>query len=100
MLGNIIDNAIYALQDIGENKIIEIELFEDLKAYRFRIKNNGPKICEEWINKIFEVGATTKGEQGDGMGLAIVKDILEKYEGDIEILSDNETTTFEGWIPR
>jgi sensor histidine kinase regulating citrate/malate metabolism len=100
VLGNIIDNAIYALQDIGENKIIKIELFEDLKSYRFRIKNNGPKICEEWINKIFEVGATTKGEHGDGMGLSIVKDILEKYEGNIEILSDNEATTFEGWIPR
>lgn len=100
VLGNIIDNAIYALQDIGENKIIKIELFEDLKAYRFRIKNNGPKIREEIISRIFDVGATTKGEQGDGMGLSIVKDILEKYEGDIEICSDNETTSFEGWIPR
>ncbi|MBU3143206.1 sensor histidine kinase [Clostridium sp. CF012] len=100
VLGNIIDNAIYALQELGENKIIKIELFEDLKTYRFRIKNNGPKICEEWINKIFETGATTKGDKGEGMGLSIVKDILKKYEGDIEILSDNEATIFEGWIPR
>ena len=100
VLGNIIDNAIYALQERGENRIIKIELFEDLKAYGFRIKNNGPRIREEWINKIFDAGVTTKGEQGEGMGLSIVKDILQKYEGDIEIFSDNEATIFEGWIPR
>ncbi|GCD08459.1 sensor histidine kinase [Clostridium tagluense] len=100
VLGNIIDNAIYALQEKGENKIIKIELFEDLKTYRFRIKNNGPKICQEWINRIFDAGVTTKGEKGEGMGLSIVKDILIKYEGDIEIFSDNEVTIFEGWVPR
>lgn len=100
VLGNIIDNAIYALQEMGENRIIKIEIFEDLRTYRFRIKNNGPRICEEWINRIFETGVTTKGEQGEGMGLSIVKDILQKYEGDIEIFSDNDATTFEGWIPR
>jgi two-component system sensor histidine kinase AgrC len=100
VLGNIIDNAIYALQEMGENRIIKIEIFEDLRTYRFRIKNNGPRICEEWINRIFETGVTTKGEQGEGMGLSIVKDILQKYEGDIEIFSDNEATIFEGWVPR
>ncbi|MBZ9632908.1 sensor histidine kinase [Clostridium sp. FP1] len=100
VLGNIIDNAIYALQEGGENKNIKIELFEDLKTYRFRIKNNGPKICEEWINRIFDTGVTTKGEKGEGMGLSIVKDILLKYEGDIEMFSDNEVTIFEGWVPR
>ena len=100
VLGNIIDNAIYALQERGENRIIKIELSEDLKTYRFRIKNNGPRIREEWINRIFDAGVTTKGEQGEGMGLSIVKDILQKYEGDIVIFSDSEATVFEGWIPR
>lgn len=100
VLGNIIDNAIYALQEKKENRIIEIELLEDLKTYRFRIKNNGPRIKEEWINKIFEVGVSTKGKNGEGMGLSIVKEILQKYEGDIEVFSNNEATIFEGWIPR
>jgi two-component system sensor histidine kinase AgrC len=100
VLGNIIDNAIYALQEREENRIIKIELFEDLKNYGFRIKNNGPRIREEWINRIFDTGVTTKGEQGEGMGLSIVKDVLKKYEGSIEIISDNEATIFEGWIPR
>lgn len=100
VLGNIIDNAIYALQEIEENRMIQIELFEDLKQYGFRIKNNGPAIPEELMEKIFQAGVTTKGEKGEGMGLAIVKDILQEYEGDIEVFKSNQLTVFQGWIPR
>lgn len=100
VLGNIIDNAIYALQEIEENRMIQIELFEDLKQYGFRIKNNGPAIPEELMEKIFQAGVTTKGEKGEGMGLAIVKDILQEYEGDIKVFKSNQLTVFQGWIPR
>ena len=51
---------------------------EDLKNYGFRIKNNGGKIPDSMIKKIFEVGITTKGEKGDGMGLAIVKELIKE----------------------
>ena len=34
------------------------------------------------------------------MGLAIVKDILMEYEGDINVVSNEDVTVFEGWIPR
>ena len=100
ILGNIIDNAIYALQEIEENRVIQIELFEDLKLYGFSIKNNGPRIPEELIEKIFEAGVTTKGEKGEGMGLSIVKEILQEYGGDIKVFRDKELTVFQGWIPR
>lgn len=100
VLGNIIDNAIYALQEVKENRTIQIELFEDLKSYGFRIKNNGPMIPKEIIEKIFKAGVTTKGEKGEGMGLAIVKDILTEYGGDINVISNKDTTVFEGWVQR
>lgn len=100
VLGNIIDNAIYALQEVKENRTIQIELFEDLKSYGFRIKNNGPMIPKEIIEKIFKAGVTTKGEKGEGMGLAIVKDILTEYGGDINVISNKDITVFEGWVQR
>jgi two-component system sensor histidine kinase AgrC len=100
VLGNIIDNAVYALGEKSENRIIKIELFENLKTYGFRIENNGPRICIGLINRVFDTGVTTKGEHGEGMGLSIVKDILQKYDGDIDIFSNDKTTIFEGWIPR
>lgn len=100
VLGNIIDNAIYALQRIEEERIIEINIFQDLKNYGFRIKNNGPEIPKQIREKIFEAGFTTKGEKGEGMGLAISKEILEQYGGSISVLSQEKWTVFEGFIPR
>lgn len=100
IIGNIIDNAIYALLEVQGEKNIEVYIFEDLKAYGFKIKNNGPEIDEKTVKKIFEPGFTTKGENGDGMGLAITKEILEQYEGSIEVVSNEKETTFTGFISK
>lgn len=100
VLGNLIDNAIYAIQQNGEQGCITIDIFEDLKQYGFKIKDNGPQIQQDIIDKIFEAGFTTKGEKGEGMGLAITKEILTKYGGDIIVTSDKDKTEFEGWIPK
>jgi len=100
ILGNIIDNAIYVLQEKDGDRLIEVELYEDLKSYGFRIKNNGGKIPQNIINRIFEVGITTKGDKGDGMGLAIVKELVEEYQGKISVKSDEQCTFFEGSILR
>lgn len=100
ILGNIIDNSIYALREVEGNKLIELYLYEDLKNYGFKIKNNGPKILEKDIANIFEPGFTTKGEMGQGMGLAISKNILEEYEGAISVNSNESETVFEGWVAK
>lgn len=101
ILSNIIDNAIFALKETEKaDKVISIEIFKDLKIYGFRIKNNGPKIPNNIQNKIFEAGITTKGDKGDGMGLAIVKEILNTYGGDVKVESNDNFTTFEGWVAR
>ncbi len=100
VLANIIDNAIYVLQEKEDNRQIEIELYEDIKNYGFRIKNNGGRIPENMHAKIFEVGVTSKGDRGDGMGLAIVKEILEENHGGVSVKSYEEWTEFEGFVPR
>ncbi|MFD3158060.1 sensor histidine kinase [Haloimpatiens sp. FM7330] len=100
ILGNIIDNAIFALQDKDKNRVLIVELYEDIKTYRFKIKNNGPQISEHIKEKIFQVGFTTKGDRGEGMGLAIVKELLEKYGGGIELQSDRNITLFQGYIKK
>jgi len=100
IIGNVIDNAISALENISGEKYIQIDLYEDIKFYYFRIKDNGSGIPKETIDKIFEAGFTTKGEKGDGMGLAITKDTLLKYGGNIKVYIDNGETVFEGKIPK
>jgi sensor histidine kinase regulating citrate/malate metabolism len=100
VLGNLIDNAIYALQKKVGDRYILIELFEDLKKYGFRVINNGPEIPGELLEKIFDVGFSTKGQDGEGMGLAIVKKIIGDVGGSITVCSNMEKTTFEGILPR
>lgn len=99
ILGNIIDNSIYALEEIEENRLLTISIFENLKTFGFSITNNGPKIPQNMIGKIFEAGFTTKGSKGEGMGLYNTKNIVERYKGTIEVTSE-DSTTFEISFPK
>lgn len=100
IIGNVIDNAIYALRNSSGAKYIQIDLYEDIKSYNFRIKDNGSGIPVGMEDKIFEAGFTTKGNEGDGMGLAISKETLSNYKGSIKVYSNNGETVFEGKIPK
>lgn len=98
VLGNLIDNAMEATEE-NRNKYLKIEILEESQEYRFFVKNNGKKIPEELISRIFEPGFTTKGEKGQGMGLAISKGIIEKYGGNIAVNTNDTNTTFKVTIP-
>ncbi len=100
VLGNLIDNAIYALLEKGGDKKLIIELFEDLKKYYFKISDNGMKIPDDHLPRLFEPGFTTKGSKGEGMGLAISNGIMVQHGGTISVKSANDMTVFEGSIPR
>lgn len=99
VLGNLIDNAVHTLADTDRDKALSIELFEDLSQYRFSIKNNGPAIPGDLLEKIFEAGFSTR-EDGDGMGLAICRRILTSHSGFLIVDSTPEQTVFEGGMPR
>lgn len=98
VLGNLIDNAMDATEE-NRNKYVKIEILEESQEYRFFVKNNGKKIPQNLISRIFEPGFTTKGEKGQGMGLAISKGIIEKYGGDIAVNTNDTNTTFKVTIP-
>ncbi|WBW97564.1 sensor histidine kinase [Oceanirhabdus sp. W0125-5] len=100
ILSNLLDNAIYELNNCDiDNKSITLEIYEELSWYIFNVKNTGPKIDEKILNRIFEPSFTTKGSKGQGMGLAIVKEIIENQKGTIVVRSDNEGTSFKFKIP-
>lgn len=98
VLSNLIDNAIDALREVEEREL-NLTLTEDLHAFRFVVSNNGPMIPVASQKKVFLPGVTTKSE-GHGMGLFIVKKTMNERGGDIELESDNEHTSFSGWIPK
>ncbi|WP_051525876.1 sensor histidine kinase [Butyrivibrio proteoclasticus] len=95
VLSNIIDNAVKALEDSDvQEKKIRINITESQQQYIFSVENNGPEIPLEIRESIFKKGFTTKKEEGHGMGLAIVSEIVSKAKGKIELKSDEEETIF------
>lgn len=98
VLGNLIDNAMDALSG-AQNPQLTIRLGESLHEFTFEIRNNGPRIPETLMERIFQSGFSTKSS-GRGMGLAIVRDILQQYGGRIELSSTNEETAFVGVIKK
>ena len=95
MLSNLMDNAIKALEDSDiQEKKIRINITESPQQYIFSVENNGPEIPLEIRDNIFKKGFTTKKEEGHGMGLAIVSEIVSKARGKIELKSDAEETVF------
>jgi len=100
VIGNIIDNAIFALKLKPDNRYILVEFAEYLQNIRINISNNGNSIPKEIIGNIFKEGFTTKGDNGDGMGLAIVKEIIETFHGTVFVTSTEQRTSFEITLPK
>ncbi|MCJ7690862.1 MAG: ATP-binding protein, partial [Clostridiaceae bacterium] len=73
-----------------ENGKIYILLNSSNGALTIRISDNGPGISEDIIGNVFTRGFTTK-TGNRGLGLSIVKQIIEDAGGSINILQDNGT---------
>jgi signal transduction histidine kinase len=96
LLSNLIDNAIEATETLPvENRFVQVGLKRVSNHYVFEIHNSGPTIPPEVRERMFEMGFSTKitdGSQERGYGMAIVKEVLRKYNGEISIHSENNQT--------
>ena len=99
-LTNLIKNAFEAMALYPDkHRELTMEITEDGETYGFRVSNNLPLIPEENRTKIFEKGFTTK-EKGDGFGLYMVKSLIEKHQGSLELVVDEEGNHFYITIPK
>ena len=91
---NLISNAIKFGNK--ENNIIEIDVIEKRRFYQFSINDNGIGIDKKFHNRIFKVfNFLNKSDKSTGIGLSIVKKIVNLYHGDIWIESElGKGTTF------
>lgn len=92
---NLIGNAI---KFCDMNPLIQVTGKVDNEHVIFKIKDNGIGMKKEYSDKAFllfqRLSSATKYE-GTGIGLAICKQIVDKYEGSIRFDSvENEGTTF------
>jgi signal transduction histidine kinase len=88
---NLIGNAIQAMDGRGQ---LNIKLKEDEEYLIVSIKDNGKGIPKDIQDKIFDKFFTTKPiGLGSGLGLDIVKKIVEKHNGKIEFNSQQDIGT-------
>lgn len=102
MVTNIIDNAVTS---IGENGRILVHLQRHLDFCIIDIKDNGPGIEERHHKLIFERfyridPSRNRRTGGVGLGLTIVKQIIDAHHGRIELHSKpGEGSTFRIYLP-
>lgn len=91
VFNNILKNAIQALEDQA-NPEIQISLEEKESSVVVAITDNGCGIDENLKTKIFTPNFTTK-TTGSGLGLAMVKNIMQGFGGSISFASEKDQGT-------
>lgn len=86
ILVNLIINAVDAIP--GEGTVtVSVRPSADGKRVVCAIRDTGTGMSAEVLARIFEAFFTTKGERGTGLGLPVVRDIVETYGGALTVES-------------
>ncbi len=102
VLLNLLRNASEALSPGGRCALtVPGQLVVDgRRCVEIRLIDNGPGLPAERLTDMFGTGASTKGGAHQGMGLAIVRDILSRWQASIVCRSQaGAGTSFQLFIP-
>lgn len=81
---NLLTNSFEALKGMTGSRIIKISThFDD--DYKIVVEDSGLGVPEELREWIFIPLNTTKDDEGVGLGLTIVKDVVDSYSGEIKV---------------
>ena len=99
VMTNLIKNSIQAIPHDRE-PIIHVEITERLKTVRVTVSDNGLGVSKNNRDKIFEPKFTTKSD-GMGLGLGIVRSIINSHRGKISYKSRSKKgTDFKISLPK
>ncbi len=109
---NLVSNAFEAIKYDGNilistmSRYIDkpIQGYEDVKVGEYAIltvSDNGPGISQENLDRIFEPFYSKKimGRSGTGLGLTVVWNVVQDFNGYIEVKSDENGSVFELYFP-
>lgn len=101
-MGNLISNAIKYTPDEGE---IQVSLWVENNRIYFEVRDNGYGISARGQERLFEIfyraqEPGTENIKGTGMGLNLVKGIIENHDGEVYFSSErHQGSTFGFWLP-
>lgn len=97
---NLVKNSIQAIALDTRDPKIHVRVFAQQDSVMITVEDNGFGIADDTKSKIFEPKFTTKSS-GMGLGLAMVKNIVETYNGSITFTSQlGKGTTFTVAFPK
>lgn len=98
IITNLVSNASQA-NDEGRENIINVDVEQRQKRIIITVEDNGVGIAEEHYGRIFEPNFTSKSS-GMGLGLTMVRKMVEDYKGEITVKSElGKGTTFTISLP-
>lgn len=101
---NLFSNAIkYSFNDPSQFRI-EITAEHRNGEYQIRFQNWGPGILPEYIDAVFDIGirgptAVNQLVKGMGLGLWVVRRVVEAHEGRVAVTSASDPTTITIFLP-
>jgi len=96
---NLVKNAIQAMEGI-ENPEVLVGVTQDNGNVSIKVQDNGSGVKEENMSRVFEPKFTTK-TSGMGLGLPMIKNIIETYGGSIDFESEEgKGATFTVVFPK
>jgi sensor histidine kinase regulating citrate/malate metabolism len=103
VLGNLIDNALDAAAG-GERRppLVRVFLADDAGALLVRVRDTGAGVPESDRARVFEPGYSTKEGTGRGVGLSLVRELVERRGGWIEVHDADDGrggAVFTAWLP-
>ena len=94
---NLLDNAIDAVEVGGH---IAVSAAPELQCVTVRVMDNGPGIPPEIVGRIFDPFFTTKPVgKGAGLGLDIVRRLLQRHSAEVAVESKPGRTEFQVRLP-
>jgi signal transduction histidine kinase len=107
VFANLFLNAIDAMNPAGHLRIKVSEArewsWQQRDGVRIVVGDNGHGVAPKHLNKIFEPSFTTKGERGNGIGLSVVRDVIQGHRGTVRVRSSTRPgrsgTIFSIFLP-
>lgn len=87
VVGNLMENAIEAANNTPaeHTRAVALQITEDEKGLLIMVSDSGPGIADRDLPHIYEQGFSTKASKGRGMGMALIKRIVDGHAGTIEV---------------
>lgn len=100
-LQQVLLNLIINARDAQDGKgVITIQAGRESDRVWFSVQDEGVGISGEQMARIFEPFYTTKGAQGNGLGLAAVQSIVDRHRGEITVESESgHGARFQVFLP-